>query len=86
MSNKKYFRVQKLFVHSFDTLYFSDNDMAASLQMTTLWSNFIKTGDPGPAWSPVTSDDKRFLNLGLEKHMQERDDYYLQRMEFWRSL
>jgi len=64
----------------------SDNDMAASLQMTTLWSNFIKTGDPGPAWSPVTSDDKRFLNLGLEKQMQERDDYYLQRMEFWRSL
>merc|ERR1712002_1191262 len=64
----------------------SDNDMAASLQITTFWSNFIKTGDPGPAWSPVTSDDKRYLNLGLEQHMQERDDYYLERMEFWRSL
>ena len=65
---------------------FSDNDVTVSHHITRLWANFVRTGNPGEEWNPVEENKKMFLNLSLEPHMEIRDDYYNQRMEFWRSI
>ena len=35
----------------------SDADFEASKLLTTAWSNFMKTGDPGLGWEPVSRYD-----------------------------
>ena len=64
----------------------STNDSITSQHITRLWANFVKTGDPGEEWRPVNSDDKMYLNINLDPQMERRDEYYNQRMEFWRSI
>jgi len=64
----------------------SENDTVTSNQITSLWSNFIKTGDPGGVWSPVEEDTKMYLNLNMQPRMEARDEYYQERMQFWRSI
>ena len=67
--------------------YFSPNDILTSNHILNLWSNFIKTGDPGAPWEPVTDgDNKNYLNLNTDPHMEARDDSYHERMQFWRSI
>ena len=51
-----------------------------------MWSEFIKTGNPGGAWDPVNSDNKMFLNLNKEPKMEARDERYENKMLFWRSI
>ena len=65
---------------------FSGNDSITSLHITTLWSDFIKTGNPGGVWNPVDSDNKMFLNLNKEPRMEARDSRYDDKMVFWRSI
>merc|ERR1711971_1329360 len=31
----------------------SENDSITSLHITTMWSDFMKTGNPGGVWNPV---------------------------------
>lgn len=63
-----------------------------SLRMTTMWTNFVKFGNPTPdpaevgvSWEPVTKDDIRFLVIDEEMEM-DMDDDYITRMNFWDSL
>ena len=51
-----------------------------------MWSDFIKTGNPGGVWNPVDSDNKMFLNLNKEPRMEARDSRYDDKMVFWRSI
>ncbi|XP_069948909.1 carboxylic ester hydrolase isoform X3 [Cherax quadricarinatus] len=58
--------------------------------ITTLWTNFAKTGNPTPddslgfRWDPVNESDFRHLSLRPSPTMQ--DDYRQQTREFWSSL
>ena len=51
-----------------------------------MWSEFIKTGNPGGVWDPVDSDNKMFLNLNIEPKMEARDERYENKIHFWRSI
>ena len=45
--------------------YLNEEDSKVSLMMTTMWTNFVKYGNPtpdpdhGPAWEQVTADERR---------------------------
>ena len=54
--------------------------------MTSLWSEFIKNGNPGEGWMPVDQDSKQFLDFNLEPKMESRSEYYEARMDFWKSI
>lgn len=73
----------------------SEEDVKASLHLTTLWSNFIKYGDPSPPgteatedsiWDPVAINNKKYLKLGSSISMESRSQDYLDRMQYWRNL
>ena len=64
----------------------SANDTEASLQMTSLWSEFIKNGNPGGGWNPVVQDNKQFLDFNLDPKMESRSEHYEARMDFWKSI
>ena len=54
--------------------------------MTSLWSEFIKYGNPGGGWNPVGQESKQFLDFNLKPRMESRSDHYEERMEFWKSI
>ena len=54
--------------------------------MTSLWSEFIKNGNPGGGWNPVAQEGKQFLNFNLKPRMESRSEHYEERMEFWKSI
>ena len=75
-----------------ETYTLNEEDSRVSLVMTTMWSNFVKYGEPTPepeelgvSWKPVTSEDYRFLVIDTEMKM-DMDEDYLDRMVFWDSL
>ena len=51
-----------------------------------MWSEFIKTGNPGDVWDPVDSGNKMFLNLNKDPKMEARNGRYDEIMSFWRSI
>ena len=51
-----------------------------------MWSEFIKTGNPGGGWDPVSLKNKMFLNLNRDPHMEMRDGRYDDKITFWRSI
>ena len=57
-------------------------DAAASLFITTAFTNFMKTGDPGLGWDPITQSDWKYMSIQEEPAM-EMEATYLDRMEFW---
>ena len=54
--------------------------------MTSLWSEFIKNGNPGGGWNPVDQDSKQYLNFNLDPKMESRSEHYEARMDFWKSI
>ena len=75
--------------HDYDL---NDEDARMSLRLTTMWTNFVKFGNPTPdpdevgvSWNPVTKNDVRFLVIDEEMEMG-LDEEYISRMEFWDSL
>ncbi|XP_053618023.1 juvenile hormone esterase [Plodia interpunctella] len=59
-------------------------------RMTTMWSNFVKYGNPTPnvtdllpvEWLPITSEGSRvYLNIDLDMSM--KDQLYHKRIAFW---
>ena len=44
--------------------------------MTTLWSEFIKYGNPGGGWNPVGQESKQFLDFNLKPRMESRSEHY----------
>merc|ERR550519_2345089 len=57
-------------------------DAEVSLGLTTMWTNFVKYGDPTPpgdelgyTWDPVTRDTRRFLLIEQENKMDLGEDY-----------
>jgi len=74
-----------------ETKPWSEEDRQTSLHLTSLWSNFVKYGDPTPPgedmiWEPVVEEDKRFLKLSSSISMESRPTDYIERISFWRQL
>ena len=66
------------------------DDTAVSKHLTSMWSNFVKFGDPTPpggefAWKPISQDRREYLVLGPQLRM-ERSVEYVERMAFWREI
>ncbi|XP_067007367.2 esterase FE4 [Anabrus simplex] len=71
----------------------SDDSLDAKVRsrMVTLWTNFVKTGNPTPevteefpAWLPYTSDATNYLDIGSQ--LQAKKDLHKRRMDFWDNL
>jgi len=66
-------------------------DAAMSLQLTRMWTDFVKFGNPsspGVDWTPVTQDFREWLEIGPtgQLEMTSSDSTFEARMEFWDSL
>ncbi|CAH0731230.1 unnamed protein product, partial [Brenthis ino] len=78
-----------LFDSSFDKEQPSEADQRIIDQMTTLWTNFVKYGEPTPEvsdllpvqWVPTTKDINSYLLIDTELKMDKRP--YNQRLTFW---
>ncbi|XP_059061195.1 cholinesterase 2-like [Achroia grisella] len=65
------------------------NDLILLEQMTTMWANFVKYGDPTPAttdllpvkWTPLTKDKWHYMNIHSQLSMESRP--LNSRMAFW---
>ncbi|CAH2226367.1 jg8076, partial [Pararge aegeria aegeria] len=77
----------------FDLSYEDETPSAADQlvidQMTTLWTNFAKFGDPTPEttellpvkWSPISENSYTYLSIDRELTVATRP--YHERMAFW---
>merc|ERR1712080_149472 len=68
----------------------NEDDSSVSRRITTMWSNFIKFGDPTVpgmevTWSPQTTEDRRYLVIDSDLRMDLSEDYQ-DRMSFWKTL
>ncbi|XP_067007366.2 esterase FE4 [Anabrus simplex] len=66
-------------------------DAKVRSRMVTLWTNFVKTGNPTPevteefpAWLPYTSDATNYLDIGSQ--LEAKKDLHKRRMDFWDNL
>ncbi|XP_045763942.1 esterase FE4-like [Maniola jurtina] len=67
----------------------NDNNQLISDRITTMWSNFIKFGNPTPRksellpviWSPVTTDARPYIVIDSNIHLERRINH--DRMAFW---
>ncbi|XP_044730506.1 esterase E4-like [Chrysoperla carnea] len=71
----------------------SDPETAMVEKMTTLWSNFIKTGNPTPEkqsitnnviWEPLTAKQKNYMNI--DSTLSMRKNLFADRYALWESL
>jgi len=72
----------------------NQDDTMISAYFTTMWSNFIKYGDPTPpssshdlevTWNPQTLEDRRYLVIDSQLKM-DRSKEYQDRVSFWKTL
>ncbi|XP_047989134.1 LOW QUALITY PROTEIN: esterase FE4-like [Leguminivora glycinivorella] len=67
----------------------SSEDQAVIDRMTTMWANFVKTGNPTPSpsdvvpisWTPITADRWHCLWIGADLRLKGRPFHH--RMAFW---
>ncbi|XP_049938705.1 carboxylesterase 5A-like [Schistocerca serialis cubense] len=67
----------------------NSNDGKVADQLTRLWTNFAKYGDPAPSGNPAVWE--RFMAnatnyLDMELEFVTRQDMLKERMDFWREL
>ncbi|XP_067008041.2 esterase FE4 [Anabrus simplex] len=71
----------------------SDDSLDAEVRsrMVTLWTNFVKTGNPTPevtaefpAWLPYTSNATNYMDIGSQ--LEAKTDLHKSRMDFWDNL
>ncbi|XP_049837472.1 uncharacterized protein LOC126282070 [Schistocerca gregaria] len=67
----------------------NSDDGKVSNQLTTLWTNLSKYGDPAPsgnpmAWERLTASAANYLDMKLE--FVTRQDMLKERMDFWREI
>ncbi|XP_013163356.1 PREDICTED: bile salt-activated lipase-like [Papilio xuthus] len=64
-------------------------DQAIIDKMTTMWTNFVKYGDPTPEttellpvkWIPITEDTLNYLEIDIEQTLKKRA--IQERIAFW---
>lgn len=70
---------------------FSDGEIRMSKFLTTMWSNFIKYGNPTPRpvdrvkWKPSTVENREYLLIGNKMHMEYLSNSFLSRLKIWKS-
>ncbi|XP_049837320.1 cholinesterase 1-like [Schistocerca gregaria] len=67
----------------------NSNDGKVADQLTRLWTNFAKYGDPAPSgnptvWEKFMANSTNYLDMELE--FVTRQDMLKERMDFWREL
>ncbi|XP_049766361.1 acetylcholinesterase-like [Schistocerca cancellata] len=67
----------------------NSNDGKVADQLTSLWTNFAKYGDPAPSgnpavWEKFLANATNYLDMELE--FVTRQDMLKERMDFWREL
>ncbi|XP_023342225.1 venom carboxylesterase-6 isoform X1 [Eurytemora carolleeae] len=70
---------------SFDNKEKGARDLQVSKFITTAWTNFMKTGDPGLGWQSISSTDWMYMSIGEEPVMEVEEDY-IQRMDYWKNI
>ncbi|CAG9859230.1 unnamed protein product [Phyllotreta striolata] len=71
----------------------TESDKKMDRVMTTLWTNFAKTGNPTPEisdlipnkWSPFTLENEEYFHIG-NSVLDTTTRVFPERSEFWRSL
>jgi len=59
--------------------------------LTTMWSNFIKFGNPTPRpvdrvkWKPATEENREYLLIGNKMHMEYLSNSLLSRLKIWKA-
>ncbi|KAI8440013.1 hypothetical protein MSG28_001449 [Choristoneura fumiferana] len=69
----------------------TEDDLLMVDRLTTLWTNFIKYGNPTPetselipvTWSPVTANSRPYLIINKELRMETEERFLKERMAFW---
>ncbi|XP_075991836.1 juvenile hormone esterase-like [Anticarsia gemmatalis] len=76
------------YLFEWETPLVGDEQMMVRNQVTELWANFVKFGNPTPegsglgvTWTPVTGSSRPYLNIDVDLTMG--DHIYHQRMAFW---
>ena len=70
----------------------SSGEIRMSKLLTTMWSNFIKEGDPTPTavdkvkWEPATQTNREYLLIGNKMQMEYLSNSLLSRLNIWKSV
>ena len=70
---------------------FSEGEIRMSKFLTTMWSNFIKFGNPTPRpvdrvkWKPSTVENREYLLIGNKMHMEYLSNSLLSRLKIWKA-
>ncbi|XP_068084828.1 juvenile hormone esterase [Anabrus simplex] len=66
-------------------------DAKVRSRMVTMWTNFVKAGNPTPevtedipAWLPYTNNATNYMDIGSQLVLKK--DYHKERMDFWDDL
>ena len=67
-----------------EDLDLNEEDSAMRFTITTAWTNFAKTGDPGLSWMPQTNySEPHYLNINSVNPVMECAQDIKDRMEVW---
>lgn len=53
--------------------------------VTTLWTNFAKTGNPSPDW-PVAEAEKGFPYVEITEKIVPKENFYGEEVKFWDEI
>jgi len=80
--------------HGDDLLYFfnspavnplvNDDEKKLSKEMVKFWTNFAKSGKPGPNWENYTKEKKNYMDLKPTPELKQ--DIVSERMAMWQSV
>nr|CAD7449640.1 unnamed protein product [Timema bartmani] len=63
-------------------------ELTTSHRMVSMWTNFVKTGNPSPgegiSWLPATNDTRYYLQIDTDLSLQQ--DLLKDRMAFWDQI
>ena len=65
----------------------NEADEAVRYTITTAWTNFAKTGNPGFSWTPQTpGSELQYLNINSDNPIMEYAQDIYDRMQFWSEV
>ena len=70
-----------------EDLDLNEKDSAMRFTVTTAWTNFAKTGDPGLSWMPQTNhSEPHYLNINSVNPVMECAQDIKDRMKLWHKV
>ncbi len=68
---------------------YTAEDKAVTKRLLTMWTNFVKTGDPNKpepietTWTPLSSSSQKWLQIGTDGSRMVADPYMMDKYQFW---